>query len=61
MKRVENKNALFWTAWPAGRTTDWISSELMRRVTSEVEILAVGRLLPLSVRISKYKQKHEPT
>lgn len=57
----KKRNALFWTAWPAGRTTDWISSELMRRVTSEVEILAVGRLLPLSVRISKYKQKHEPT
>jgi len=38
----------FWTAWPAGRTTDWISSELMRRVTSEVEILARGRLGPLA-------------
>ena len=34
------------TAWPAGRRTDWISSELINRVTSEVEILAVGRLKP---------------
>lgn len=42
--RIRLTDSLLATAWPAGRRTDWISSELMRRVTSEVEILAVGRL-----------------
>jgi hypothetical protein len=37
----------FWTFWPAGRTTDWISSLLISRVTSGLEILAVGRLKAL--------------
>lgn len=34
----------FWCLGPAGRTTDWISSELMRRVTSGLLIFAVGSL-----------------
>lgn len=35
----------FWCLGPAGRTTDWISSELMRRVTSGLLIFAVGSLV----------------
>ena len=34
----------FCTLGPAGRTTDWISVELIKRVTSGLDILAVGRL-----------------
>ena len=48
------KGFFFWVQgrfcnfWPAGRRTDWISVELMMRVTSGLVILAVGRLEAMS-------------